>query len=115
MLLYGGGYTHGSKREVNAFFPQSRGVARCLANNFRFDVILCDTGTQLLGLNDLHLPKASRLFTQIQWQCLGYGNGAVLGAALALTETSPEDRTILFAGDGGLQLVSNRIRLDVVR
>ncbi len=79
------------------------------------DVVILDTGTQVIGLNDHPLPKAAHCISQIpRWQSIGYGNGAVLGAALALSEESPNYRTILFAGDGGLQTV-RRIMIDIAR
>ena len=46
---------------------------------------------------------------QILWGAIGWSVGACLGAALAAKETGEERRTVLFVGDGSLQLTLQEI------
>jgi len=69
---------------------------------------------QVLGLMDTPLPRSSRLLQATQWQSVGWANGAVVGASLAAAQTRSNRRTILFAGDGGLQLVRTRDLSDIM-
>lgn len=70
------------------------------------DIILTETGTSSFGLTNVALPSNSTYVAQILWGAIGWSVGACLGASLAAKETGEERRTVLFVGDGSLQLVS---------
>ncbi|KAG6856421.1 hypothetical protein H0H87_004640 [Tephrocybe sp. NHM501043] len=67
------------------------------------DVIVTETGTANFGILDVPLPERSVLVSQILWGSIGWSVGSLLGAALAARE-SGRGRSILFVGDGSLQL-----------
>ncbi|KAF9016898.1 pyruvate decarboxylase [Hymenopellis radicata] len=67
------------------------------------DVIVAETGTSNFGILDVPLPDQSVFVTQILWGSIGYTVGGTLGAALAARDIGL-GRTILFIGDGSLQL-----------
>lgn len=67
------------------------------------DVILAETGTAGFGIIDIPLPKDATLITQVLWGSIGYTVGALLGAACGARDHQL-GRTILFVGDGSLQL-----------
>jgi pyruvate decarboxylase len=71
------------------------------------DIIITETGTSSFGLINVPLPSHSTYVAQILWGAIGWSVGAALGCALAATEQKPR-RTVLFVGDGSLQLVSAR-------
>jgi pyruvate decarboxylase len=72
------------------------------------DVILAETGTSGFGIIDVPLPKESVLITQVLWGSIGYSVGATLGAACAARDLQL-GRTILFVGDGSLQLTAQEL------
>lgn len=74
----------------------------------RTDIILTETGTSSFGLTNVPLPPKATYMAQILWGSIGWSVGATLGAALAATEAKDARRTVLFVGDGSLQLVSLR-------
>jgi pyruvate decarboxylase len=57
-------------------------------------------------LTNVALPPHSTYVAQILWGAIGWSVGATLGAAFAAKEAKEERRTVLFVGDGSLQLVS---------
>ncbi|KAF5369488.1 hypothetical protein D9758_002644 [Tetrapyrgos nigripes] len=67
------------------------------------DVIVAETGTSSFGILDVPLPKDAVFLAQILWGSIGWTVGSTLGAALAARELGL-GRTILFIGDGSLQL-----------
>jgi pyruvate decarboxylase len=67
------------------------------------DVIVAETGTSSFGALDVRFPDDSLFIAQILWGSLGWTVGSTLGAALAARETGL-GRTILFIGDGSIQL-----------
>ncbi|KAJ7742605.1 thiamine diphosphate-binding protein [Mycena metata] len=67
------------------------------------DVIVAETGTSYFGILDIPLPEKSILLSQMLWGSIGWTVGSTLGAAFAVQETGL-NRTILFIGDGSLQL-----------
>lgn len=67
------------------------------------DVIVTETGTANFGILDVQLPEQSVLLTQMLWESIGWSVGSTLGAALAAKEVGLK-RSILFVGDGSLQL-----------
>ncbi|KAL0960713.1 hypothetical protein HGRIS_005739 [Hohenbuehelia grisea] len=67
------------------------------------DVIVAETGTSSFGILDVPLPDKSTFVSQILWGSIGWTVGSTLGAALAARDLNL-GRTILFIGDGSLQL-----------
>ncbi|KAJ5727939.1 pyruvate decarboxylase [Penicillium malachiteum] len=69
------------------------------------DLILTETGTASHGGRHFKLPSGSRLFGAVTWLSMSYMLPETLGAALAKSESDPENhRAILFIGDGSLQM-----------
>ncbi|EHY53414.1 hypothetical protein HRR83_003622 [Exophiala dermatitidis] len=114
-----------------------------MSNFFRSgDIVLTETGTPSVGGRDFVLPPHTKLINSSLWLSIGYMLGACAGAALAQREMIAEGlwpprsekkgraaaaatettsgRTILFEGDGSLQMTAQvfsdiiRNRLDVV-
>lgn len=77
------------------------------------DVIIGETGTSSFGILDTTLPKNVSLLLQVLWGSIGWSVGATLGAALAAREEGR--RTILFVGDGSLQLTVQEVRLQSLK
>jgi len=67
------------------------------------DVVITETGTSAFGLLDVPLPEHSVYLTQCLWGSIGWAVGSTLGAAFAARDLGL-NRTILFIGDGSLQL-----------
>jgi len=67
------------------------------------DVIVAETGTSSFGILDVKLPSGAVFVSQILWGSIGWTVGSTLGAAMAAQERGL-GRTILFIGDGSLQL-----------
>jgi pyruvate decarboxylase len=67
------------------------------------DVIVAETGTSAFGVLNVPFPRDSIFLAQILWGSIGWTTGSTLGAALAARERGL-GRTILFIGDGSLQL-----------
>ncbi|KAF7297397.1 Pyruvate decarboxylase [Mycena indigotica] len=67
------------------------------------DVIVAETGTSNFGLIDVPLPSSSIFVSQLLWGSIGWATGCTLGAAFAARERDL-GRTILFTGDGSIQL-----------
>ncbi|ESK94985.1 pyruvate decarboxylase [Moniliophthora roreri MCA 2997] len=75
-----------------------------MANFFKpKDVVVAETGTSSFGILDVPLPRDSVFVSQILWGSIGWTVGSTLGAALAAKDVGL-GRTILFIGDGSLQL-----------
>jgi pyruvate decarboxylase len=77
------------------------------------DIILTETGTAAHGGRNFKLPTGSRIFGAVTWLSIGFMLPATLGTALAQRErnTQPEQKsqTILFIGDGSLQMTAQEI------
>ncbi|CAG8246440.1 unnamed protein product [Penicillium salamii] len=77
------------------------------------DIILTETGTAAHGGRNFKLPTGSRLFGAVTWLSIGFMLPATLGTALAQRElnknTSSKSQTILFIGDGSLQMTAQEI------
>ncbi|WVQ87029.1 hypothetical protein IAS59_000749 [Cryptococcus gattii] len=73
------------------------------------DIILTETGTSSFGLTNVVLPSNSTYIAQILWGAIGWSVGACLGAAMAAKENGNNRRTVLFVGDGSLQLTLQEI------
>lgn len=67
------------------------------------DIIITETGTANFGIWETKFPKGVTALSQVLWGSIGYSVGACQGAALAAKE-SGNRRTILFVGDGSLQM-----------
>ncbi|CAK5270255.1 unnamed protein product [Mycena citricolor] len=80
------------------------------------DIIVAETGTSSFGVLDIPLPQDSIFVSQILWGSIGWTVGSTLGAAFAARDLKL-GRTILFVGDGSLQLtvqeLSSMIRHDL--
>lgn len=74
-----------------------------------------ETGTANFGIWDTKFPAGVTAISQVLWGSIGYSVGATQGAALAVADSSSNRRTVLFVGDGSLQLtvqeISTMIRL----
>ncbi|WWD21511.1 hypothetical protein CI109_105997 [Kwoniella shandongensis] len=73
------------------------------------DIIITETGTSSFGLTNVLLPSHSTYIAQILWGAIGWSVGACLGAAMAAVEDGQDRRTVLFVGDGSLQLTLQEI------
>lgn len=67
------------------------------------DIVLTETGTANFGIWDTRFPANVTAISQVLWGSIGYSMGACQGAALAAKEQN-DRRTILFIGDGSIQL-----------
>jgi pyruvate decarboxylase len=67
------------------------------------DVVITETGTANFGIWDTRFPANVTAISQVLWGSIGYSMGACQGAALAAKEQKNR-RTILFIGDGSIQL-----------
>ncbi|KAL4946134.1 hypothetical protein BDV06DRAFT_183222 [Aspergillus oleicola] len=72
------------------------------------DIIITETGTANFGIWDTCLPSGATAISQVLWGSIGYSVGACQGAALAAKEQGNR-RTILWVGDGSLQLTVQEI------
>ncbi|KAL8286376.1 hypothetical protein RQP46_004393 [Phenoliferia psychrophenolica] len=73
------------------------------------DIILAETGTSAFGMLDVPLPSSATFISQTLYGSIGYAGGALLGALKAAQEAGVKRRTILFIGDGSLQLTVQEI------
>ncbi len=77
------------------------------------DRVLGETGTSAFGLMEVRFPKQSQFIAQVLWGSIGWSCGATLGVALGARQAEKEgkgkSRTILFIGDGSLQLTLQEI------
>ncbi|RDX49974.1 pyruvate decarboxylase [Lentinus brumalis] len=67
------------------------------------DIVVAETGTSAFGVLDVPLPAGAIYVSQILWGSIGWTVGSTLGAAFAAQDRGM-NRTILFVGDGSLQL-----------
>ncbi|KZT73975.1 pyruvate decarboxylase [Daedalea quercina L-15889] len=67
------------------------------------DIVVAETGTSSFGMLEVPFPTGAMFVSQILWGSIGWTVGATLGAALAGQELGYK-RTILFVGDGSIQL-----------
>lgn len=73
------------------------------------DVVITETGTANFGIIETRFPKGVTAISQVLWGSIGYSVGACQGAALAIKESDPSRRVILFVGDGSFQLTGNEV------
>ncbi|PWY84568.1 pyruvate decarboxylase [Aspergillus sclerotioniger CBS 115572] len=67
------------------------------------DIVITETGTANFGIWETRFPANVTAISQVLWGSIGYSVGACQGAALAAKELGNR-RTVLFVGDGSLQL-----------
>jgi pyruvate decarboxylase len=84
------------------FWPK---VGQWLKEN---DIIITETGTANFGIWETRFPAGVTAISQVLWGSIGYSVGACQGAALAAKEQGNR-RTILFVGDGSIQLTLQEI------
>jgi indolepyruvate decarboxylase len=65
--------------------------------------VLADTTLGLFPAAELLIPKRSHFIAQAAWLSIGYAIGAVVGVSLLLPQ---EERAVVFAGDGGFQMIA---------
>lgn len=81
------------------------------------DIVMGETGTSGYGVREMHTPPNVRVFAPVTWLSIGYMLPAAQGAALAQRDaqsttngaTTKSGRTILFIGDGSLQMTVQEI------
>ncbi|KAJ4343367.1 hypothetical protein N0V95_006701 [Ascochyta clinopodiicola] len=85
------------------------------------DIVMGETGTSGYGVREMRTPANVRVFAPVTWLSIGYMLPAAQGASLAQQQaksqvdgaTNGEDtkdsRTILFIGDGSLQMTVQEI------
>lgn len=72
------------------------------------DIVITETGTANFGIWDTRFPANVTAISQVLWGSIGYALGSCQGAALAAKEQQNR-RTILFIGDGSIQLTVQEI------
>lgn len=72
------------------------------------DIVITETGTANFGIWETRFPKGVIALSQVLWGSIGWSVGACQGAALAGREIGKR-RTLLFVGDGSLQLTAQEI------
>ena len=92
------------------------------------DIVMGETGTSGYGVREMRTPPYVRIFAPVTWLSIGYMLPAAQGAALAQRQLREQvngaadcgvksGRTILFIGDGSLQMtvqeISTMIRHDL--
>lgn len=73
------------------------------------DIVVTETGTADFGIWDTKFPKGVTALSQVLWGSIGWSVGACQGAALAAEDAGENRRTILFVGDGSLQMTAQEI------
>lgn len=68
------------------------------------DILVVETGTSQIGINDVRYPQGLRAFTQTIFGSIGFAAGSSVGAFIAGKERGGVNRNILLTGDGSLQL-----------
>jgi pyruvate decarboxylase len=73
------------------------------------DIVVTETGTANFGIWETKFPQGVTAISQVLWGSIGYSIGSTQGAALAARDSGSARRTILFVGDGSLQLTAQEI------
>ncbi|KAG8409615.1 hypothetical protein J3458_018709 [Metarhizium acridum] len=73
------------------------------------DIVVTETGTSNFGIWDTKFPSGVTAMSQVLWGSIGWSVGACQGAALAAREMGEKRRTILFVGDGSIQLTAQEL------
>lgn len=86
-----------------------------LMENVLGDIVAMDAGTSAFGGIWSQHPRGAQSLFQLLWCSIGFALGATVGAAIAAreqfkeSETKQKRRTILFTGDGSLQMTAQEI------
>ena len=72
------------------------------------DIVISETGTSSYGIWEVLFKKGTTGISQILWGSIGYAFGSTQGAALAGKEIG-KNRTLLFTGEGSLQLTAQEL------
>ncbi|OJJ85603.1 alpha-keto acid decarboxylase family protein [Aspergillus glaucus CBS 516.65] len=72
------------------------------------DIVITETGTANFGIWETRFPPGVTAISQVLWGSIGYSVGACQGAAAAAKEQNNR-RTILFVGDGSIQLTLQEV------
>ncbi|KAJ5948139.1 Thiamine pyrophosphate enzyme C-terminal TPP-binding [Penicillium verhagenii] len=105
----------GKKLDANAVVTQEWIWPRLSAWLEEDDIIAMDIGTSAFGGLWCKQPRGAQSLFQLLWSSIGFALGATVGAAIAAREqlkeskTSRKRRTILFTGDGSLQMTAQEI------
>lgn len=89
----------GDQSNSATFYPR---VQKMLRSG---DVLVAETGTCMLYLGSMLLPKGVGYESQVLWGSIGWGTPAAFGVAMA----NKTGRTILITGDGSHQLTYNEV------
>ncbi|KAJ5682831.1 Thiamine pyrophosphate enzyme C-terminal TPP-binding [Penicillium macrosclerotiorum] len=79
------------------------------------DILSLDLGTAAFGPLWSQYPRGATSLVQLLWCSIGFALGAAVGAAIAVREQEQETkplrkkRTILFTGDGSLQMTAQEL------
>ncbi len=69
------------------------------------DIVIVETGTFFYGMSQARMKKGVSYLKQGGWQSIGFATAATFGASIA----EPNRRTLLFTGDGSMQLTVQEI------
>jgi indolepyruvate decarboxylase len=69
------------------------------------DIVVSESGTNVLGLASARLPKGATFHNQTLWGAIGWATPAAFGASLA----APDRRTVLITGEGSHQMTAQEI------
>lgn len=73
------------------------------------DIVVTETGTANFGIWGTKFPVGVTALSQVLWGSIGWSVGAAQGAALATKDLGDNRRTVLFVGDGSIQLTCQEI------
>lgn len=73
------------------------------------DIVVTETGTANFGILGTSFPPEVVALNQVLWGSIGWSVGACQGASLAAKDAKDDRRTILFVGDGSIQLTVQEI------
>jgi indolepyruvate decarboxylase len=69
------------------------------------DIVIAETGTASMGLAFAQMPTGATFHNQTLWGAIGWATPAAFGAAVA----APDQRVVLFTGEGSHQLTAQEI------
>lgn len=73
------------------------------------DIVVTETGTANFGIWGTKFPPGVIALSQVLWGSIGWAVGAAQGASLATKDIGDNRRTVLFVGDGSIQLTVQEI------
>jgi len=69
------------------------------------DIVVAETGTASMGLAFAQMPTGAAFHNQTLWGAIGWATPAAFGAAVAV----PDQRVVLFTGEGSHQMTAQEI------